>query len=360
MENLPLYAMILAGGGGTRLWPLSRQQQPKHLLPLYGEQSMLAQTYSRLQPLVPNERVLVVTVADHAQAACAEIVTVPPENIVVEPVGRGTAACIGLAALLIRKRDGDAVMIATPADHTVEDDEGFRSVLRAAFGVAQDNYLVTLGIVPRGPETGYGYIQRGALLGQNMGHDVYHVDSFTEKPDLATALRFVSSGQYYWNSGIFIWKVSVILSEIRRWMPELYTGLMEIEPVLGTPKQSQAIKRVWPELRTVSVDVGVMERANDVVMIPADVGWSDVGCWSSVASSLPDDANGNVLQGEHIALDCEDTFIHSSGRLVAALGLRGMVVIDTGDAVLVCPKERAQDVRKIVEQLRLEGKEKYL
>lgn len=354
--------MILAGGGGTRLWPLSRRQRPKHLLPVCGEESMLAQTWARLEPMLPSAHLLVITVAGHAPAVLGEIESIPRKNVVVEPMGRGTAACVGLAALIIRKRDPEATMIVLPADHTIEDAEGFRGVLRAGVQAAQDGHLVTLGIVPTGPETGYGYIQRGALVegGQVEGHPVYRVERFTEKPDLATATAFVETGEYYWNSGIFVWKVAAILSEIERLMPRLYGGLLSTEDALGTRDQAQAIARVWQRLHNVSIDYGIMEHAGDVVVVPADVGWSDVGCWTSVASLSTADAQGNVLQGEHVVLDCEDTYIRSAGRLVAAVGLRGMVVIDTGDALLVCPKERAQDVKKIVEQLQREGKEQYL
>jgi len=358
--NPAVYAVILAGGGGTRLWPLSRIEQPKHLLRLCGADTMLNETYSRVKPLVPVDHMMAITVADHVKSVLDELPDISPHNIVVEPAGRGTGPCIGLMALLIYKRDPDATMISLHADHAVEDEEGFRSVLRAAVDVAEANHLVTLGIVPTGPETGYGYIRRGDLLDRAAGYDVYRVDGFTEKPDLETARSFMQSGRYFWNSGIFVWKVSVILAEIRRLLPELYAQLMEIRPALDTPQQTEVLQRVWSSVNSVSIDVGVMERANNVVVIPADIGWSDVGCWSSVANLAPVDADGNVMQGESIVLDCQNTFIRSSGRLVAALGLRGMVVIDTGDAVLVCPKERAQDVKKLVEKLKREGKGKYL
>jgi len=355
-----LYAVILAGGGGTRLWPLSRQRQPKHLLPLYGDDTMLAQTYARVAPLIPPDRLLVITGADHAEAARDELPTMPSANFVIEPEGRGTGPCVGLMAALIRKRDPGAVMISLHADHAIQKEDAFRDVLRAAVEAALAGHLVTLGITPTAPETGYGYIERNDCLGQAQGHEVLRVQRFTEKPDAETARSFVDCGRYLWNSGIFVWQVSTILEHFRRLQPQLYAQLMEIEPALGTPRQTELLQRIWPTMRSVSIDVGIMEKADDVVVIPADVGWSDVGCWSSVAGMLPADGDGNVNEGEHVTLDCHNTYIHSSGRLVAALGLDDMVVIETEDAILVCPKDRAQDVKKIVEKLKGEGKEQYL
>jgi mannose-1-phosphate guanylyltransferase len=356
----PVYVVIMAGGGGTRLWPMSRRQQPKHLLPICGENSMLVETYLRVHDLVPDDRLMVVTVAENATAVREALPSLVPQNVVSEPVGRGTAPCLGLAAILIGQQDPQATMIALPADHAVKDTASFRSVLGAAVEAAQHGHLVTLGIHPHAPETGYGYIERGALLRRAHGHEVYRVLRFTEKPNLAKAEEFVASGRYYWNAGIFAWRADAFLAEVQRLMPDLHGQLLAVRAALGTPEQAEATARAWSGLRNASVDVGIMEKAADVVVIPADVGWSDVGSWTSVSDLAEVDAQGNVLQGEHLALDCEDTFVRSSGRLVAAVGLRGMVVIDTGDAVLVCPKERVQDVKKLVEQLDREGKSRYL
>jgi mannose-1-phosphate guanylyltransferase len=362
-----VYAVILAGGGGTRLWPLSRVHQPKHLLPLCtGPQvepsgnSLLRRTVARVLPLVSLDRIMVITVSDHLEAVREELCELPPSNIVAEPVGRSTAPCIGLMASLIRKQDPEAIMVSLHADNNIQDEEAFRHVLCAAISAADRGHMVTLGIVPNGPETAYGYICRGEALGQAGGQQYYRVERFTEKPDRETAEAFVKSGRYYWNSGVFVWRVPVILSEIRRLMPDLDAQLSEIEPALGTPLQAKAIAGIWDRVRSVPVDTGIMEKANDVVVIPADIGWSDVGCWTSVACQMPADGDGNVVEGDSLLLDCQDTFVHSSGRLVAALGLSGMVVIETADAVLVCPKERAQEVKKIVEKLRSEGREQYL
>jgi mannose-1-phosphate guanylyltransferase len=358
--NAPVYAVVLAGGGGTRLWPLSRAQKPKHLLNLRGDDSLLAQTFARVRPIIADDHLMAITVADHADALREQAPYLLPQNIVVEPMGRSTAPCVALMAALIEKNDPDAIMVSLAADHAVKDVNGFRSVLAAAIQAAAGGHLVALGIVPEGPETGYGYIERGELLTHLDGHEVYRVVRFTEKPDQARAEAFLQTGRYFWNASIFVWRVSSILAEVRRLLPNLHRRVMGIQPVLGTSGQQEALAQVWESLTPISIDVGVMEKANDVLVIPADIGWSDVGCWTAVAKLAQPDNAGNVVEGQGLALDCGDTYIRSSGRLIASLGLQGMIVVDTGDAVLVCPKDRAQDVRKMVDLLKREGKDEYL
>jgi mannose-1-phosphate guanylyltransferase len=321
---------------------------------------MIRQTYERILPVVPAERIIAVTVASQVDAIRGELPELPAENIVVEPVGRNTAPCLGLVAMMIAEKDPQAVMVALPADHVVGDPGVFQGVVLGAAEQAADGHLVTLGIKPNGPETGYGYIERGEQIAASTAYDAYHVVRFTEKPDRKTAEGFVGSGRFYWNSGMFVWTVSVLLEEVRHYLPELYAGLELVRPHLGTTGAEGTLRDVWSRLKSVSIDYGVMERAEDVVVIPADIGWSDVGSWTSVSEVLQTDPAGNVLDGEHAAIDCENTYILSTQRLIAGIGLRDMIIVDAGDAVLVCPKNRAQDVKLLVEKLRAEGRDHYL
>lgn len=251
-------------------------------------------------------------------------------------------------------------MISLHADHAIADAEQFRRILMATISIAERGYLVTLGIKPSYPETGYGYIQRGECIATVDGHPIYRVARFTEKPHLETAREFLRRGNYYWNSGIFIWKVSTILEQMRLLLPDLYAHLMEIQSALGTSQENDVLRSTWQKVHNMTIDVGIMERATEVAVIPAAIQWSDVGSWSSLAELLPNDAYGNVVQGEHIGLDTDNCLIYGSERLIATIGLHGLVIVDTGDVLLICPKERAQDVKKIVDQLRAEGKDKYL
>jgi len=289
-----------------------------------------------------------------------QILQVPAANVIGELEGHGTAPCIGLSALYLRRLDPEAVMAVLTADHYIEKAGELRRALGAAAQVAEEGRLVTLGIQPNRPATGYGYIQRSEELGEVSGHDVYRVQEFTEKPDLATAQAFVESGRYYWNSGMFIWKVATILREFQRLMPQLYAQLMEIDAALDTVEERAVLERVWPQVANETIDYGIMERAEDVAVIPVDIGWSDVGDWTALSELLPTDEEGNVVVGQHVGLDTRGCLIHSSRRLVTTIGLEDMIVVDTEDALLVCPKERAQEVRNLVKKLKEGGREEYL
>lgn len=355
------YALIMAGGVGSRLWPLSRQKSPKQVLPLMGEHSMFTMAVKRLQPLLTPEDVLVVVGEEQVEMLKAEGTGIPDRNYVIEPAGRGTAPAIALSAIALRQRDPEAIMAVLTADHFIGDAEGFREVLKAARDVAAQNYLVTLGITPSAPSTGYGYIERGHSLMNAYGFAAYQVRAFREKPDLVTAKHFVTSGRHSWNSGMFVWKVARFLDELSRTMPELRQQLMTIEAALDTPNHDRVLREVWKEVKTQTVDYGVMEKARDVAVIPAEFGWNDVGSWATLLEILDNDEYGNVIRrAQHVGVDTSNTLIFGHDRLVATIGLHDMIVIDAGDAVLVCPKDRAQDVKKIVDDLKKNGKTQYL
>ena len=350
----------MAGGSGTRLWPYSREARPKQFLGFLSERTMLQEAYQRIAPLIPNDKIFVVTNGSYTDGVRRQIPQLPAANVIGELEGHGTAPCIGLSALYLRRLNPEGVMAVLTADHYIEKADELRRALRAAAQVAEEGHLVTLGIQPNRPATGYGYIERGEKLAQVNGHDVYRVRKFTEKPDPATAQAFLESGRYYWNSGMFIWKVSTILREFERLMPQLYAQLMEIDAALGTAEERAVLERVWPLVENETIDYGIMEQAEDVAVIPVDIGWSDVGSWATLFELLPADGEGNVIMGQHIGLDTRGCLIHGSRRLVATIGLEDMIVVDTEDALLVCPKERAQEVRDLVEKLKESGGEEYL
>ncbi len=357
MTTIPnYYAVIMAGGGGTRLWPLSRKTRPKQLLKLLGERTMLQIAVERLAPLFPPEKVLVVTSAAYAPEMQAQCPSVPTENYLVEPAPRGTAPALGLAALEIRRRDSSGIMACLTADHFIKDEARFREVLVAAAQVAQQDFLVTLGITPTFPATGFGYIQQGARLGAFAGFEVYRARRFKEKPAQAEAEVFVADGEHTWNSGMFVWQAARLLAEFERQMPAFAAQLAAIE---RAPAQ---LASVWGEVANVTIDYGIMEGAQNVAVIPAkDLGWSDVGSWESLLDVLEPDEHGNVVIGEHLGIGTRGTLVHSdSQRLVATLGVTNMIIIDTEDVLLVCPREKSQDVRVLVERLKQQAQERYL
>ena len=358
------YAVIMAGGGGTRLWPVSRKDQPKQLLPLLGDETLFQSTVNRLADMFPSTRILVVTVEEQMREMRKQVPAIPEENYLIEPSPRGTASVVGFAAAVLKKRDPEAIMAVLPSDHFIRNQDLFHYLLRAAFDVARQNYLVTLGIAPRSPSIAYGYIQQGEHLDGEFKYPVYKVKGFKEKPDEKMAQEFMRTGGYSWNSGIFVWRVSAILSEIEKQMPMLSSALSEISLAWETPKQNEVLRTHWRGLKPETIDYGVMERAENVAILPASgLGWNDVGSWDTLFDVLFPDMAGNVsVNAQHLALETNNTLVYgtNSERLIVTIGLDDTVVVDLGDVLLICKSDQAQRVRDVVEHLKKHRQEKYL
>lgn len=361
----------MAGGGGTRFWPLSRRKRPKQFLNLTGKDTLVNETIDRISGNIPNENIYIVT--NVSQAELTREVTknkICPEHILAEPAARNTAACIGYAAVKLRKMYGDGIMCVLASDHYIKDRTVYGEVMDYAMSLAEKtDRLVTIGIKPENPATGYGYIkydtsvpEEGHMTGAESGKRIaaYPVEEFVEKPDLPAAKAYVEQGCYLWNSGMFVWKASVILSYFEKLLPEVYACLTEIENAIGTDKEQETLDRVYPDIPKISVDYGIMEQADHVIMLEGDFGWSDVGSWDALDTLYETDENHNVVHGEQIHIDSKDCVVYGKDKLIATIGLENIVIVETDDAILVCDKNRAQDVKKIVETLEKNGKTEYL
>jgi mannose-1-phosphate guanylyltransferase len=359
-DGMPLYALVMAGGTGTRFWPLSRRSRPKQLLPFAQGRSLLAATVARLGPLVAPERTLVATSAEVAEVVRAELPQLPAHNVLAEPTGRDTAACVGWTAWRLAQSEPRAVMIVLPADHVVADSAALRTALAAAAATAcARGGLVTLAIQPTRAETGFGYLELGEVVGAAGGRKVQVVRRFVEKPSGEHAEEFLAAGNYRWNSGMFAWTVDAIQNAIREHLPELAAGLDELMAAAGTMGEEKALLRHYPLLPRVSVDFGVMEKAKSVWAVDVDFAWFDIGSWVGLAETLPA-APGGVALGDVITIDSDGSVLVSDGPLVAVLGVRDLVVVATRDAVLVVPKDQAQRVKELVERLQAAGRNDLL
>jgi len=339
-----LYGVILAGGYGERFWPKSKPDIPKQLFSISGKKTLLEETLDRISHLIPKERIFIVTNKDIGAKILSAIPRLKVDNIIAEPMRKNTAPAIALASLYLKNRDKEAVMAILPADHFIPDKEMFLKILSIAYEYAQKKEsLITLGIKPTRPETGYGYIEVGKQIATKNGVSIYEVKSFREKPDQETAKKFLSSGGYLWNSGMFIWHVETILDAFSKFMPELYSKLMKIQ------NNELKVEEFFQEVENISIDFGIMEKAKNIFMIEGDFKWDDIGSWNALERIYPKDENKNVVLTKHIGIDTQNCIITGEGKLIATIGISDLIVVDTKEAILICPKKRAEEVKKIVE-----------
>ncbi|MCA9912678.1 MAG: mannose-1-phosphate guanylyltransferase [Anaerolineae bacterium] len=356
------YALILAGGGGKRLWPMSRENSPKQMLPLVGNRTMFKMSVERLHPLFAQERIYVSTGRNYEEDLKADASELSGKNFIVEPSARDNAAAVGLAMAVIHQRDPNAVVAMLTADHYIADVEKFRSVLQTGYQLAQEGKIVTLGITPTHPATGFGYIQQGETIATIDNFEVHKAIRFTEKPDDVTATQFVASGKYSWNSGMFIWKAETAMRELERQQPEMFALLQKLKPSVDTPEFEATLESIWEEMPRISIDYAVMENAQNMVVIPVEMGWNDVGTWSSLYDVLDHDAEknaGNQEPERRITLDATGSMFYSD-KLIVAIGVDDLVVVETEDTILICDRKRSQDVKKIVTYLKENGLKDYL
>jgi len=349
------FVVIMAGGRGERFWPQSRESTPKHLLPIVGDKPMLTQTVDRVTGVVPAENIFVITTQAQLEGCRQACPDLPLANIVAEPVGRDTAAATGLAMLLVKHRNAGATFAMLPADHVIRDTAEYAKLLNVAFEAAESaDVLVTLGIKPGAPETGFGYIHRAGPWRKIGGRDVMQVERFVEKPDHETAQRYYKSGEYYWNAGMFVWRVPVVEAAFKAHAPELHAGLLKLDAaVKAAGGWAAGLAQVYPSLKKISVDYAVMEKSRNVVVVPATFDWDDVGAWPALAKHLAPDEHGNVLRGHAVVEKGSNNIVISTdGHLVGAVGVSNLVVVHTPGATLVCPKERAQDIKALLERIK--------
>jgi mannose-1-phosphate guanylyltransferase len=345
---MALYTVVMAGGRGERFWPLSTSKLPKPFIPLLGSTSLLQDTVERMRELVPLERILISIGAEHGEIARQQLPRIPPENFIVEPVGRDTAACLGFCALHIERRDPEGVLLALPADHFIGNAEAYVRTIRKGIENLEGATAVVFGIAPTRPETGYGYILAEKPA---VGDESWPVIRFIEKPDAPTAAQYVASGNFFWNSGMFLWKNRILLERFQQLMPEMYKGLSALRPLLGNGFTDARVTEIFSALPRISIDYGIMEKSSGLRLIPAQFEWDDIGSWASLGRALDSDEHGNIAQGRHIALESKDCIIYSQSGTVATFGVSDLVVVQAYGKVLVCPKDKAAELKRLVSAL---------
>lgn len=351
-----VYAVIMAGGSGTRFWPKSTHKLPKQFLPIVGEGTMIQNTANRIESIIPQERVMVVTNDDYVDIVKEQLPSVLDQNIVGEVVAKNTAPCVAIAAEMLYKKDPEAIMVVLPADHHIQDPKAFNEYLTSAIQKAKDgDNLVTIGINPDRPETGYGYIHGDNSVEEKIeGKTVHPVKAFKEKPDEATAQKFLDSGDYYWNSGMFIWSAQTILNELQKHLPEMHSLVKNSSEGLFNADHKKSIDAFYRSCESVSIDYGIMEHAKNVFVVPGDFGWNDVGSWTAAYELGEKDEHGNVVNTEYSSFsESSNNFISSkSGKMISIVGMEGVAIVETEDAILVCKLDKSQNVKEIVEELK--------
>ena len=352
-------ALIMAGGRGERFWPKSRKSFPKQFLSLTDDgKTMIQLTVERIRPLVELEDIFISTNKDYKKLVLEQLPGIPEENILCEPVGRNTAPCIGLGAVHIARKHKDAIMMVLPSDHLIKYNKMFLNTIKSGCEIAEKGAnLVTIGITPDYPETGYGYIKFNP--DETDGH-AYAVERFVEKPDLKTAKEYLETEEYLWNSGMFFWRVSTILSNIETFLPDLHTGLGTIRASIGTEEQEAVLEKTFAGFSSVSIDYGIMEKAKNIYILPGTFGWDDVGSWLAVGRIKKSNENGNVVDGNVITIDSRDNIIQGEGKLIATIGIEDLIIVDTKDATLICEKNSAADIKKVLENLKICNRDEYI
>lgn len=355
-------ALIMAGGKGERFWPRSRKNKPKQFLCLTNDgKTMIQHTVERISPLIDVKNIFIATNNNYKSLVLEQLPQIPEENILCEPLSRNTAPCIGLAAVTIQKKLGDSIMVVLPSDHLIKYNSMFVDTVRDACSVAQDDCnLVTIGIMPSYPETGYGYIKFNPKGISEKSYRVYPVEHIVEKPCLEKAKEYLASGQYFWNSGMFVWKTSSILRNLETYLPDTYQGLLRISETIGTNQYPDVVKNEFSSFKSESVDYGILEKAKDIFILPGTFGWDDVGSWLAMERINQTNEDGNVITGNVISIKTKDCIISGSEKLVAAVGLENLIVIDTPDAMLICTKDHSQDVKQVLENLKICNRSQYI
>jgi mannose-1-phosphate guanylyltransferase len=357
--QMKMTALIMAGGRGERFWPKSRKNLPKQFLSLTGDgKTMIQLTVERILPLVAMEDIYISTNSDYKSLVIEQLPHIPSENILCEPIGRNTAPCIGLGAVHISKKYDDAIMLVLPSDHLIKYNSMFLSTLRDAAETARENTnLVTIGITPDYPETGYGYIKFNSAVCNGRA---FSVDRFVEKPSIEVAKEYLASEEYLWNSGMFVWKISSILKKIEHFLPDTYKGLMKIKESIGTDDEALILSSEFTKFSSISIDYGIMEKSENIYTVPGSFGWDDVGSWLAVERIRKSNEYGNVVSGNVITIDSKECIIEADKKLIATIGIKDLIIVDTEDATLICDKASAGDIKKVLENLKICNRNEYI